>query len=263
MTCVWASPERENCSDLRGRDQKEKQKDKKGQDRKRTKSKTMAAEKLIPVTLAKEDAVKCTGCKCYRPFEEFVGKRVGAFKTCTGCRAKNKARREKDKCEHKKAKSRCAECGGSELCEQHGKVKSRCTECGDGSSLCEHIRYKYTCGECNPVERLRVTVRRRIARTLPGEKGLTTQRVNELLGITIEEYRFYLEGTFEEGMSWAIYGKEKGDWQIDHALALNPNVNSEDEVLERVHYTNTRAMWATENWSKGPSDDSEWSSPER
>jgi hypothetical protein len=50
------------------------------------------------------------------------------------------------KCEHGKRKSRCKECGGSQICE-HGKFKSRCKECG-GSAFCEHGKLKSYCKEC-------------------------------------------------------------------------------------------------------------------
>jgi hypothetical protein len=50
------------------------------------------------------------------------------------------------KCEHGKQKSRCKECGGSEICE-HGKRKSHCKECG-GSQICEHGREKSICKDC-------------------------------------------------------------------------------------------------------------------
>jgi hypothetical protein len=50
------------------------------------------------------------------------------------------------KCEHGKRKSRCVDCGGSEICE-HNKIKSRCIECG-GESICEHQKRKDNCREC-------------------------------------------------------------------------------------------------------------------
>ena len=49
-------------------------------------------------------------------------------------------------CEHGKNKSRCKECGGSQICK-HGRIKSQCKECG-GSSICEHGRIKSQCKEC-------------------------------------------------------------------------------------------------------------------
>jgi len=50
------------------------------------------------------------------------------------------------KCEHGRRKSKCKECGGSQICE-HGRQKYVCKECG-GSSICEHNRIKSHCKEC-------------------------------------------------------------------------------------------------------------------
>ena len=52
----------------------------------------------------------------------------------------------KNKCSHNKRKSRCIDCGGSEIC-QHNRQKSRCIDCG-GSSFCEHNRQKSQCKDC-------------------------------------------------------------------------------------------------------------------
>jgi len=53
---------------------------------------------------------------------------------------------DKIKCEHNKRKSRCKECGGSELCD-HNKLKYQCKECG-GSRICEHNKRKAYCKDC-------------------------------------------------------------------------------------------------------------------
>jgi hypothetical protein len=50
------------------------------------------------------------------------------------------------RCIHNKQKTRCKECGGSEICE-HNRIKSRCKECG-GSQICEHNKRKSYCKEC-------------------------------------------------------------------------------------------------------------------
>jgi len=49
-------------------------------------------------------------------------------------------------CEHGKRKSRCKECGGSELCT-HDKIKYNCKDC-NGSLFCEHGNRKPQCKEC-------------------------------------------------------------------------------------------------------------------
>lgn len=50
------------------------------------------------------------------------------------------------KCTHGKLKSRCKDCGGSQICK-HNKRKSECVEC-KGGSICEHKRLKYNCKLC-------------------------------------------------------------------------------------------------------------------
>ena len=49
-------------------------------------------------------------------------------------------------CKHQRRKSRCKDCGGSEICE-HQRIKSRCKDCR-GSSFCEHQRRKSQCKDC-------------------------------------------------------------------------------------------------------------------
>ena len=51
-----------------------------------------------------------------------------------------------NKCKHNIRKSRCVECGGSEICN-HNKRRSRCVECG-GGEICVHKRIKSNCVDC-------------------------------------------------------------------------------------------------------------------
>ena len=67
-------------------------------------------------------------------------------KTAEAKKAYNKAYRELNKCEHNKLKSRCKECGGSQICE-HNTRKDRCIKCCS-VSFCEHKKLKLTCKEC-------------------------------------------------------------------------------------------------------------------
>ena len=50
-------------------------------------------------------------------------------------------------CEHNKERDACKECGGSKICE-HNRIRSKCKECG-GSSICEHHTVVYECKDCN------------------------------------------------------------------------------------------------------------------
>ena len=49
-------------------------------------------------------------------------------------------------CPHGRQRSKCKECGGSEICE-HGRRRSKCKECG-GGSICEHGRIRSRCKDC-------------------------------------------------------------------------------------------------------------------
>ena len=69
----------------------------------------------------------------------------------------------------------------------------------------------------------------------------------EYLGCNIETFKKHVEQQFTEGMSWENYG----EWHIDHKIPLKYNKPSLEEVVQRLHYTNTQPMWASENMSKG------------
>ena len=50
------------------------------------------------------------------------------------------------RCPHGRVRSKCKECGGSQICE-HGRRRSTCKECG-GSQICEHGRRRSRCKDC-------------------------------------------------------------------------------------------------------------------
>lgn len=69
------------------------------------------------------------------------------------------------------------------------------------------------------------------------------------LGCTIPELKFYLEGQFQDGMTWAnwsLFG-----WHIDHKVPLDFfDLTDREQFLQAVHYTNLQPMWAKENLEK-------------
>jgi hypothetical protein len=70
------------------------------------------------------------------------------------------------------------------------------------------------------------------------------------------ELRTHLESKFYDGMTWDNHGIGAAKWNIDHiipikypgALGGEPTL---DEVVDRLHYTNTQPMWSIDNISKG------------
>jgi hypothetical protein len=51
------------------------------------------------------------------------------------------------RCGHGRRRSRCKECGGSEICSHGRQQRSQCKEC-KGGSICEHNRIRSTCKQC-------------------------------------------------------------------------------------------------------------------
>lgn len=74
------------------------------------------------------------------------------------------------------------------------------------------------------------------------------------LGCTISELKFYIEGKFQDGMSWENWTRvdlhEKA-WNIDHIIPLSFfDLTDRGQFLKAVHYTNLQPMWAVDNLHK-------------
>jgi hypothetical protein len=145
-------------------------------------------------------------------------------------------------CEHKKRKSQCKDCKGSQICV-HNKNKHYCRKC-NGSQICSHKKIKNKCRICNPLGHLAHIVSSRIRHSLVKNKNLTSIKYLEC---DLKTYRSYLENKFLEGMSWDNFG----DWHIDHIIPLKYNNPTIEQVIKRLHYTNTQPLWKIDNLRKG------------
>ena len=74
------------------------------------------------------------------------------------------------------------------------------------------------------------------------------KRTQQYLGCTWARYKAYLTTRLGEGMTWENYGKV---WHIDHIIPIMYNNPTEEEVKQRLHFSNTQPMLAVENISKG------------
>ena len=74
------------------------------------------------------------------------------------------------------------------------------------------------------------------------------------LGCTIPELKFYLEGQFQDGMTWENWTRVdlyENAWNIDHKIPLAFfDLTIREQLLQAVHYTNLQPMWAKENLKK-------------
>ena len=70
----------------------------------------------------------------------------------------------------------------------------------------------------------------------------------EDLGCSVPEFKDYIAGKFQIGMSWDNQGK----WHLDHIKPLSAfDLNDRKQFLEACHYTNYQPLWASENLRKG------------
>lgn len=117
---------------------------------------------------------------------------------------------------------------------------------------CDHNVSKQQCKICCPNGHLKHAVSRRVWDALKKNKY---KKSLEYLGCDIPTFKEHIEKTFKEGMTWDNHGYGSNCWNIDHIIPVlykQDNIEpSIEEVGKRLHYSNTQAMWATENISKG------------
>jgi len=134
----------------------------------------------------------------------------------------------------------------------HKRERNKCKECG-GSSICEHKRERNQCKDCSPDGHLRKIIKDRIATAL----GCGVDYWN-ILGCTVADFREHLEAKLllpcNVGMTWDNYGKGPGTWQIDHIVPIMYRENGEvpqlEQVMKRLHWTNTQPLWTVDNKAK-------------
>ena len=69
------------------------------------------------------------------------------------------------------------------------------------------------------------------------------------LGCSIPELKFYIEGQFQQGMSWENWSV-KG-WHLDHKIPLAFfDLTNKEQLKQACHYTNLQPLWAIENLRK-------------
>jgi len=190
-----------------------------------------------------ESTQQCTCCLVIKPISSYDVKKNGDInRQCIRCldskKKYNHKVRELIKCHHGAIKYQCVRCKGNGICS-HNKRRSYCETCC-GSQICVHNRQRYKCKECNFENYIKdiIMTRMRIA------IGYTDF---EYLGCSMEYFIVHIEAQFTEGMTWDNYGK----WHFDHKLPLGKKGLTEEEIIERLEFTNVQPLWATDNIRKG------------
>jgi hypothetical protein len=78
-----------------------------------------------------------------------------------------------------------------------------------------------------------------------------SNRTQEILGCSFEDFKIHLESKFEPWMNWDNYGKiEIGKfnvgWDIDHIIPISTAKN-EEEVIKLNHFSNLRPLCSYKN----------------
>ena len=70
----------------------------------------------------------------------------------------------------------------------------------------------------------------------------------ELLGCSVDKFKVYLEGRFDDNMNWNNYGSY---WELDHIIPCSAfDLVNSDEQKKCFHYSNVRPLSVYENRQK-------------
>ena len=70
-----------------------------------------------------------------------------------------------------------------------------------------------------------------------------------MVGLTIYNFKHYLESKFLDGMTWENHGVH--GWHIDHIRpCASFDLTKEEDRKQCFHYTNLQPLWAQDNLKK-------------
>jgi hypothetical protein len=96
---------------------------------------------------------------------------------------------------------------------------------------------------------VRTSVNRSFNRLFEG-KYKKSQKTEQILGCTFEEFFVYLESKFEPWMNWNNKGKYNGEfnygWDIDHIIPLS-SAKTENDIYKLNYYKNLQPLCSKVN----------------
>ncbi len=96
----------------------------------------------------------------------------------------------------------------------------------------------------DPIFKLKLSIRKLIYFTFKGYAKKS--KTEEIIGISFDKFKEFIESKFQEGMNWENYGK----WHLDHIVPISLAKNK-DEICDLNHYLNFQPLWAIDNLKKG------------
>lgn len=99
----------------------------------------------------------------------------------------------------------------------------------------------------NPDVKIKCNLRKRLSFLLRKSIVSKTEQTFELLGISLTEFKAYLQENFKEGMTFENYGQ----WHLDHKKPCYYfDLTKLEDRQACFHYTNIQPMWAIDNLKK-------------
>ena len=114
----------------------------------------------------------------------------------------------------------------------------------------KNVEYRRNLRRSNPLARAMDATRKRIWDACKKRGFPKNKKTNYLLGCDWDTFKTHIESKFTDGMTWEIYGFEKGKWHIDHEIPLKI-ADSMDKLIKLTHYKNLQPMWSENNLKKG------------
>jgi hypothetical protein len=100
--------------------------------------------------------------------------------------------------------------------------------------------------EVDSLFKLKTRIRQLLSNSIRGKGYTKKSKSSDILGISFDDFKNYIESLFIDGMSWDNYG----EWHLDHKIPISW-AKSEQEVYELNHYSNFQPLWADDNLLKG------------
>jgi len=102
----------------------------------------------------------------------------------------------------------------------------------------------------DPLYKFKKNFTNKLRKSLKSWGGKNTRTIS-ILGLSIYDFRIYLETHFKSWMSWDNYGKYKKDtfnygWDIDHIIPTS-TAKTIEELYKLNHYTNLKPLCSKVN----------------
>ena len=97
-----------------------------------------------------------------------------------------------------------------------------------------------------PEVKFKDNLRHRVYMFLRTKNMIKTNPTFEIVGLTPERLRLFIENKFLNGMTWDNYG----EWHVDHIIPLD-SAKTIDELYGLFYYTNLQPLWGRDNLVKG------------